>query len=159
MDLSLIAPCGMNKADGHVKTAAVSFVFMEAIVPAAGKRNEMIPMQDFPEFMKSSKNRVSSTEQNTSDIEGYFYQGADDSQMAFWTAYADRISRKHTHPFDEYMVCISGQYIVYMNNEKYVLHPGDELLIPAETEQCGECIAGTRTIHAFGGKRIMRTTK
>lgn len=129
----------------------------QIFAPAAGKRGEVIPMQDFPEFMKSSKNRISSTDQYTQDIEGYFYQGADDGQMAFWTAYADRISRKHSHPFDEYMVCICGQYIVYMNNEKYVLHPGDELLIPVETEHWGECIAGTRTIHAFGGKRIIKT--
>jgi quercetin dioxygenase-like cupin family protein len=109
---------------------------------------------DFPEFMKNSKNRISSKEQNTKDVEGYFYNGADGSQMAFWTCYSDRISNKHTHEFDEYMVCVFGQYTVIMNDKEYILNPGDEILIPKGTEQWGKCIAGTRTIHAFGGKRI-----
>jgi len=60
----------------------------------------------------------------------------------------------HKHDFDEYMVCISGQFTVFMNGQEYVLNPGDELFIPKGTEQGGRCIAGTRTIHAFGGKRI-----
>lgn len=111
-------------------------------------------MNDFPEFMKSSLNRISSKEQNTKDIEGYFYDGANGGQMAFWTCFSDRISKKHTHEFDEYMVCVSGQYTVIMNDKEYVLNPSDEILIPKETEQWGKCIAGTRTIHAFGGKRI-----
>ncbi len=40
-------------------------------------------MRDFPEFMKNKKNHISSKEQNTKDIDGYFYDGADGSQMAF----------------------------------------------------------------------------
>ena len=74
--------------------------------------------------------------------------------MAFWTCYTDGISKKHTHEFDEYMVCVYGQYTVTMNDKEYVLNPGDEFLIPKGTEQWGKCIVGTRTIHAFGGKRI-----
>lgn len=107
--------------------------------------------------MKSPRNRVSPTEQNTQDIEGYYYTGADSAQMAFWTCHAARTSNKHTHEFDEYMVCISGQYTVIMNDKKYILNPGDEIFIPKGTEQWGRCIAGTRTIHAFGGKRIHKT--
>ncbi len=67
-------------------------------------------VKDFPEFMKNESNHISSKEQNTEDIDGYFYEGADGSQMAFWTCYSDRVSKKHTHEFDEYMVCVSGQY-------------------------------------------------
>jgi quercetin dioxygenase-like cupin family protein len=111
-------------------------------------------VKDFPEFMKNRKNHIGSKEQNTTDIDGYFYYGADDSQIAFWTCYSDRISKKHTHKFDEYMVCVCGQYTVIMNEKEFVLNPGDEILIPSGTEQWGKCIAGTRTIHAFGGKRI-----
>ncbi|MDQ7092203.1 cupin domain-containing protein [Desulfosporosinus sp. PR] len=111
-------------------------------------------MLDFPGFMKSSKNRISNKEQNTQDIEGYYYTAVDGSQMAFWTCHSDRTSKKHKHDFDEYMVCVSGQYTVIMNDKEYVLNPGDEILIPKGTEQGGRCIAGTRTIHAFGGKRI-----
>ena len=65
-------------------------------------------MQDFPEFMKSKSNHIRSKEQNTKDIDGYFYEGAKGSQMAFRTCYSDRISKKHAHKFDEYMVCVSG---------------------------------------------------
>lgn len=110
-------------------------------------------MKDFPEFMKNQRNRISSSQQNTDDIEGYFYEGADGSQMAFSMCYSDRESKLHKHDFDEYMVCVSGQFTVYMNGQEYVLNPGDELFIPKGTEQGGRCIAGTRTIHAFGGKR------
>jgi len=67
-------------------------------------------MKDFPEFMKNKNNRISPAEQNTADIDGYFYEGAEVSQIAFWTSYSDRISKKHTHDFDEYMACVSGQY-------------------------------------------------
>jgi len=58
-------------------------------------------MKDFPNFMKSKSNHISSNEQNTEYIDGYFYEGADGSQMAFWTCYSDRVSKKHTHEFDE----------------------------------------------------------
>lgn len=63
-------------------------------------------MKDFPEFMKNSKNRISSKEQYTEDIEGYYYKGVDGSQMAFWTYYAEKFSKKHSHKFDEYIVCV-----------------------------------------------------
>jgi quercetin dioxygenase-like cupin family protein len=87
-------------------------------------------VKDFPEFMKSKSNHISSKEQNTEDIDGYFYEGVDGSQMAFWTCYSDRVSKKHTHEFDEYMVCINGQYTAVLNDEEFVLNPGDELFIP-----------------------------
>ena len=43
-----------------------------------------------------------------------------------------------------------------MNNEVITLNPGDELYIPAGVAYSGESIAGTKTIHAFGGKRAER---
>ena len=111
-------------------------------------------MKTFPDFMKSPVNKVDASQQNTADIEGYYFQGADDTQIAFWECHAERISKKHTHPFDEYMICISGEYTVYLDENEIILKPGDELYIPKGTEQWGKCMAGTRTIHAFGGKRI-----
>ena len=99
-------------------------------------------------------NKVDASQQNTTDIEGYYFQGTDGTQIAFWECRSDRISKKHTHPFDEYMVCVSGAYTAYLNEEKIILKPGDELYIPKGTVQWGQCTAGTRTIHAFGGKRI-----
>jgi quercetin dioxygenase-like cupin family protein len=114
-------------------------------------------MKDFPEFMKNAKNRVTKTDQNTEDIIGYFFEGADGSQMAFWTCYSDRVSANHTHEFDEYMVCVYGKYTVTINDKEIFLNSGDEFFIPKGTHHGGQCIAGTRTIHAFGGKRVRST--
>ena len=111
-------------------------------------------MKDFPEFMRNEKNHISSNQQNTKDIDGYFFQGEDGSQMAFWTCYSDRVSKEHKHEFDEYIVCVYGQYTVNMHGQEFILTAGDELFIPKGTVQGGKCIAGTRTIHAFGGERI-----
>ena len=40
-------------------------------------------MKHFPDFMKNQKNKVGISQQNTDDIEGYFYEGADNSQNCF----------------------------------------------------------------------------
>ncbi len=116
-------------------------------------------MNTFPDFIKKPENRVDSSQQNTEDIEGYYFQSIDETQMAFWECHADRISKKHTHSFDEYMVCVAGEYTVYLNDQEIVLKPGDELHIPKGTEQWGKCIKGTRTIHVFGGQRIIKQTR
>ncbi len=52
-------------------------------------------MNDFPGFMKSSANRIKADQQNTDDIEGYYFEGSDGSQMAFWTCYSDKASKEH----------------------------------------------------------------
>jgi mannose-6-phosphate isomerase-like protein (cupin superfamily) len=75
--------------------------------------------------MKGIKNKVNPSQKNTGDIEGYFFEGKDDSQIAFWECYFDRISKKHTHDFDEYMICVSGEYIAYLNDKEIVLNPGN----------------------------------
>ena len=100
-------------------------------------------MKSFPDFMKNPKNKVDASQQNTDDIEGYYFQGADETQIAFWECHAKRTSKKHTHAFDE-----------YLDEQAIILKPGDELYIPKGTVQWGKCTAGTRTIHAFGGRRI-----
>lgn len=111
-------------------------------------------MKSFPEFMKRNANKIPAEQQNTPDIEGYYYTAPDGSQMAFWTCNADRVSKEHVHDYDEYMICVEGEYTVTINGEATVLHAGDELFIPKGALQGGSCKAGTRTIHAFGGKRI-----
>jgi quercetin dioxygenase-like cupin family protein len=113
-------------------------------------------MDDFPEFMKNPKNQIRRSSQYTKDIEGYVFDGADGSQMAFWTCYQSRKSSEHVHDYDEYVVVVHGEYRVGMNGKAYTLKPGEELYIPSGTPHDGEAIAGTRTIHAFGGKRAER---
>ena len=108
----------------------------------------------FPEFMCRPGKRISASQQNTPDIEGYYYTANDGSQMAFWTCLADRVSKEHQHDYDEYMLCVEGEYIVTIDGKEYVLHAGDELFIPRGSLQGGRVKAGTRSIHAFGGKRV-----
>ena len=110
-------------------------------------------MQDFPEFMKHAGKPVDAAQQNTAGVQGYYFDGAQ-GQMAFWTCYEARESQKHAHDFDEYMVVLSGEYILCTDDGETLLHSGDEAFIPHGTRQWGRCTAGTRTIHAFGGLRI-----
>ena len=109
---------------------------------------------NFPEFMFSEKNKIPASQQNTPDIEGYYYTANDGSQMAFWIYKADRVSKEHMHDYDEWMLCVEGEYIVTIDGVEHVLIAGDELFIPKGSLQGGRVKAGTRSIHAFGGQRV-----
>jgi mannose-6-phosphate isomerase-like protein (cupin superfamily) len=110
-------------------------------------------MNDFPEFMKNPLNKIASQSQYTEDIEGYVFDGADGSQMAFWTSKKARTSAEHVHEYDEYLVVVQGQY------KRIPVNVGEEYCIPKGTPHSGESVAGTRTIHAFGGKRARRANE
>ncbi len=112
-------------------------------------------MNDFPGFMKQTSDHIDSAQQNTPDIDGYYYEGKSGGQVCFWTYYSDRISKENVHDFDEYVLCVAGEYVEIFNGEEHILHSGDELLIPKGTPHHGRVAKGTRTIHAFGGKRII----
>lgn len=116
-------------------------------------------MEEFPEFIKNPKNRIKQSSQYTKGIEGYVFDGMDGSQISFWTCHEKQESKEHVHEYDEYLVCVYGQYKVIMRDKIVILNPGDELLILKDTPHSGECIAGTRTIHAFGGKRVERESE
>ena len=111
-------------------------------------------MKEFPDFMKSPSSLIGKSSQYTEDIEGYVFNGADGSQMAFWTCYKDRDSEQHTHDFDEYFVVVQGRYTVIIDQETRHIEVGQEYHIPKGTPHSGKAIAGTRTIHCFGGKRV-----
>lgn len=113
-------------------------------------------MADFPAFMKNPLNRVAVESQFTDDIEGYVFDGADGSQVAFWRCESDRISREHAHDFDEYLFVIEGHCAVVMGCNRMELNAGQELVIPRGTLQIMEASAGTRTMHVFGGRRAQR---
>ena len=113
-------------------------------------------MKEFPDFPKNELNHIDSSQQNTADIDGYFYEGADGSQVCFWTYYSDRDSKENVHDCDEYVFWVSGEYVDIVGGEEYVLHAGDELLVPKGCPHHGRVKKGTRTIHAFGGQRIVR---
>ena len=76
--------------------------------------------------------------------------------MAFWTCRETAASAEHTHDFDEYMMVVEGCYTLIVGEERIPLKAGEEYFIPRGVAHSGEVIAGTRTIHAFGGHRADR---
>lgn len=113
-------------------------------------------MGDFPAFMKSPANRVQSSQQATPGVEGYVFDGVDGSQMAFWTCTKTTASTEHMHDYDEYVVCVDGCYTLIIEGQRIVLQLGQEYYIAKGIPHSSEVVAGTRTIHAFGGRRAER---
>jgi quercetin dioxygenase-like cupin family protein len=113
-------------------------------------------MNDFPDFMKQAANRIATTNNATPGVEGYVFDGADGSQMSFWTCSQTASSAAHVHEFDEYMVVVQGCYTLIVDGQQIPLNTGVEYLIPKGVVHGGEVLAGTRTIHAFGGHRANR---
>jgi ethanolamine utilization protein EutQ (cupin superfamily) len=112
--------------------------------------------KEFPAFMKQPANRIASGSQATPGVEGYVFDGADGSQMAFWTCRETAASVPQVHEFDEYMVVVEGCYTLLIDNTRISLKAGEECFIPQGVLHGGEVEAGTRTIHAFGGQRALR---
>ncbi len=113
-------------------------------------------MEDFPEFMKTPANKIATTAQATPDVVGYVFDGADGTQMAFWTCGQNASSATHVHDFDEYMLVVRGCYTLMIDGKRIPVNAGEEFVIPRGTPHAGEVVAGTRTIHAFGGHRADR---
>ena len=113
-------------------------------------------MKDFPEFMKNPANRIAPASQYTKGIEGYVYHGADASQIAYWICPEAGQSAAHTHEYDEYMLVVEGKYTLIIGGKRIPVKAGQEYLIKKGVLHGEEVTAGTRTIHAFGGKRAKR---
>ena len=113
-------------------------------------------MDDFPEFMKHPANKIARSDQATPAVEGYVFDGRDGSQMTFWTCRESAVSAPHAHDYDEYMIVVQGCYTLIINGKSVPLKAGGEYLIPRGVLHSGEVLAGTRTIHAFGGHRANR---
>lgn len=113
-------------------------------------------MKDFPEFMKQAVNRIAGGSQATPGVEGYVFDGVDGSQMAFWICHQTAASSAHVHEFDEYMIVVEGCYTLIIDGRRIALRAGEEYFIPRGLQHAGEVVAGTRTIHAFGGRRAER---
>jgi quercetin dioxygenase-like cupin family protein len=113
-------------------------------------------MNDFPEFMKNPANKIATTAQATPGVQGYVFDGADGSQIAFWTCSETALSSPHVHDFDEYMLVVQGLYTLIIDGKRIPVSAGQEYFIPRGTPHAGEVVAGTRTIHCFGGHRAER---
>jgi mannose-6-phosphate isomerase-like protein (cupin superfamily) len=113
-------------------------------------------MSEFPEFMKQAANRIAKAQQATPGVEGYIFDGADGSQMAFWTCHETRGSAEHVHDFDEYMLVVEGCYTAIVDGQRIPVKAGEEYVARRGVRHGGEVVAGTRTIHFFGGHRADR---
>jgi mannose-6-phosphate isomerase-like protein (cupin superfamily) len=113
-------------------------------------------MNEFPEFMKRPANKIATNCQATPGVEGYVFDGADGSQRALWTCRESAFSTPHVHAFDEYMLVVQGCYTLIIDGQRIAVRAGEEYLIPKGVWHSGEPGAGTRTIHAFGGRRANR---
>jgi len=112
-------------------------------------------LDHFPDFMKNSANAIDPRLQSKG-VKGYVFDGADGSQMAFWESDFDVVSTEHVHPYDEYFLVAQGEYMLIIAGKRIRLTAGQEYHIPAGVPHAGESPAGTRTIHAFGGRRAER---
>jgi quercetin dioxygenase-like cupin family protein len=113
-------------------------------------------MDNFPDFMKHPANHIATSSESTPGVQGYVFDGADGSQMAFWTCSESAVSTPHVHDYDEYFVVLQGCYTLIIDGERISVRAGGEHFIPQGTLHAGEVVAGTRTIHAFGGHRAAR---
>ena len=59
-------------------------------------------------------------------------QQRESSQVALWTAHADRVSTEHAHAFDEYVLVVEGRCVVVLGEERIELRTGQELVIPKD---------------------------
>jgi mannose-6-phosphate isomerase-like protein (cupin superfamily) len=115
-------------------------------------------MNDFPGFMKHPANRIALSSQATPGVEGYVFDGADGSQMAFWTCRETALSAMHVHDYDEYMTVVQGCYTLIIDGKRIPVRASEEYTIARGVPHSGEVISGTRTIHAFGGHRANRAS-
>ncbi|HVJ90287.1 MAG TPA: cupin domain-containing protein [Labilithrix sp.] len=113
-------------------------------------------MSEFPAFVRNPLNRIARLSQFTDDIEGFVWDGADGSQVCLWTCKADRMSTEHAHDFDEYVFVLEGKCTAFLEGRRVELNAGQELHIPKGTRQSMAVVAGTRTMHVFGGNRANR---
>jgi quercetin dioxygenase-like cupin family protein len=79
--------------------------------------------------------------------------------MAFWNCHQTAASAPHVHEFDEYMIVVQGCYTLIVNGARIPINAGEEYFIPKGLRHGGEALAGTRTIHAFGGRRAERAQR
>ena len=113
-------------------------------------------MDDFPEFMRRTANKIATSSQYTSGVEGYLFDGVEGCQMACWTCRETAESTPHVHDYDEYLLVVQGRYLVNIDGKHIPVNAGEEYLIPKGVWHGGGPIAGTRVIQAFGGRRAER---
>ena len=86
----------------------------------------------FSDFMKSKMNHIDSNQQNTPDIDGYYYEGADGSQICFWTYFSDRESKENV--IKKIMCSENNTAVMTSNGEVFVFGSFIYHLAPQQLE-------------------------
>jgi len=89
-----------------------------------------------------------------------FFDGTDGSQMAFWTCHEAAVSapQRPRNDYDEYMIVVQGCYTLIVDGRR-IPPSTPERNISFQRDSLARRwrpVAGTRTIHAFGGRRAER---
>jgi mannose-6-phosphate isomerase-like protein (cupin superfamily) len=63
------------------------------------------------------------------------------------------IRAAHGYDYDEYMIVVQGCYTLIIDGERILVKAGEEYFITRGVPHSGEVLAGTTTIHTFGGHR------
>lgn len=106
----------------------------------------------FPAFMTGAANRVEDASPRIPGVESYVFTGADGTQLTLRHATSDAEVSEQWRDADEYVVVLEGSYVVRINGMDMQLGAGREFVIPRSARVSGRFTAGTRTIHARGGK-------
>jgi len=89
----------------------------------------------FPAFMKHPAHRIAASAQSTCGVDRFVFDGADGSQMAFWTCAQTAKSREQVHQFDEYMVVVEACYTLIIEGNKIPLRAGEQYFVPRGVRQ------------------------
>jgi quercetin dioxygenase-like cupin family protein len=113
-------------------------------------------MKHFPDFIKKEQNKVPNAPEG---MEGYFFEGADGSQVIFWENQSGGSVALHTHDFWEYCYVVEGLYEGIVDGKPVSVGPGDECLVPPGIPHQGKHSSNYRAIDIFGGPRVIRNQK
>lgn len=87
-------------------------------------------------------------------LRGFLYTGANGAQVVFWESDDGAVAEEHSHEYDEYCVVVQGTCEETFGGKTYLLHPGEEIMVPAGVPHKGVMSKGYRAIDVFGGQRV-----
>ena len=96
-------------------------------------------MPDFPPFMKNPRNRIATASQHTPGVEDCVFDGADGSQMAFWSIERDAVTTEHVHEFDEWFIVVEGLYTLMWTASSSTLGRGRSASSRRARESLARC--------------------
>ncbi|MCP3136914.1 SRPBCC domain-containing protein [Pyxidicoccus xibeiensis] len=110
----------------------------------------------FPTFLTTPGNRLDGAALRVPGVEVHMFDGADGNQLTLCHAKSDADTGEHLQDFEEYLVVLEGTYVLSINGTDFTLGAGREFVVPRGARIRGRYTAGTRTLHAFGGRGLKR---